>query len=501
MAMTQRMLCWVLLGAWASGAGATNGYFSHGYSLAQKAMGGAGTALPGDSMIAAINPAGVFWVGNETSFGLSLFNPRREYSAFERGEDASNGIMSITPGNLRSHNEYFPIPGFSMSRPIGDWASWGLAMYGNGGMNTEFRGGSALFAEGMTGLTAECNGSFGGGEQLDSGLDPAGFCANSRDIAGVDMAIMFIAPSFAMRLGDRSSVGLAPLFVLNRFAAQGLNAFAAFSNSPDQVSDKGHDLSYGIGYRVGFLTGLVPLVSIGGSYQGKIGMSEFEDYAGLFAGQGSFDIPETWNLGLAFRLGEDHRLVVDYQQINYSDITSVGNVFDSNDFVNNCALPRLFFNMTGGLQGSDAPSPSCLGAGTGPGFGWEDMGIYKLGYQYSFGGYQFRVGYSWTEQPIREDQILFNVLAPGVVEKHYTVGLGLRWSENFFIDTAFSFMAERPVRGKNPLSNTDADLLSLGGSGAGFVDTSDAFGIDDNDQDIELNMKQFELSVGFSWRY
>ena len=42
---------------------ATNGYFAHGYGTKNKALAGAGVALPQDAMIAATNPAGMVWVG------------------------------------------------------------------------------------------------------------------------------------------------------------------------------------------------------------------------------------------------------------------------------------------------------------------------------------------------------------------------------------------------------------------------------------------------------
>ena len=179
----------------------------------------------------------------------------------------------------------------------------------------------------------------------------------------------------------------------------------------------------------------------------------------------------------------------------------MGNPFDPNDFVNNCAIPRLLFNLSGGSSGSDAPSRACLGSATGPGFGWQDMDVVKLGYQYRFGAYKFRLGYSWTEQPIPSNEILFNVLAPGVVEKHYTAGVAWQWTDNLAINTAFTYVPDRPVRGRNPLSNTDANPFTLGGSAVGAVDTSESFGHDPDDQEIVLNMKQFELSVGLSWRY
>ena len=40
-------------------AGATTGYFQHGYGIKSKGMGGVGIALPQDSLAAATNPAGM----------------------------------------------------------------------------------------------------------------------------------------------------------------------------------------------------------------------------------------------------------------------------------------------------------------------------------------------------------------------------------------------------------------------------------------------------------
>jgi long-chain fatty acid transport protein len=148
----------IMLGVFASSmVHATNGYFAHGYSLSQKALGGAGTAVAEDALIVTINPAGMVWVDDAFELNFSLFTPIRDFSATERGENASNGIMSISPGSKRSHNEYFPIPAMSYKRAIGDWASWGLSLYGNGGMNSEYVGHSAIFGEGMVGFETECS--------------------------------------------------------------------------------------------------------------------------------------------------------------------------------------------------------------------------------------------------------------------------------------------------------------------------------------------------------
>ncbi|MGJ8667901.1 MAG: OmpP1/FadL family transporter [Oceanococcus sp.] len=484
---------------------ATNGYFAHGFSLAQKSMGGAGTAMKGDNLAVAINPAGMAWAGDAFDLGLSLFIPIRDYSAGPRGDDASNGIFTIDEiERHRSHNEYWPLPAVSYNRQWGESATLGFSMYGNGGLNTEYIGNSATFGQGLTGFEANCGGGFGGGQA--NGADNASFCGGGNDRFGVDMAVLFLAPSVSYRLGESSAVGLAPLLVMSRFAAQGLGAFAKFSNSPDHVTNNGHELAYGAGYRLGFLTSILPGVSVGGSYQSRVDMSEFDDYRGLFAEQGDFDIPSTWNAGIAARITEQHTVALDYQQINYNEVASVGLPLDANEFVNNCAIPRLIASF--GLAQAEQ-SGACLGAATGPGFGWQNMQIWKFGYQYSTERYKFRVGYSKTDQPIPSSQVLFNVLAPGVIEQHYTAGFSMQWSEGLFLDVAMMYAPQSPVVGPNPLSNTDANLLGILGEGAGIgavtgllgQGTSEAFGADANDQMLRLNMRQYEFTVGLSWRY
>ena len=68
-----------------SDANATNGYFSHAYSIKNKGMAGAGVAAPLDAMVPSTNPAGLTEVGNRFDLGIALFNPNREYSALPYG--------------------------------------------------------------------------------------------------------------------------------------------------------------------------------------------------------------------------------------------------------------------------------------------------------------------------------------------------------------------------------------------------------------------------------
>jgi long-chain fatty acid transport protein len=66
-----------LITAIAGSGFATDGYLPHGCNIQQQGSGGAGVALPENSLAACSNPAGMVLVGTRFDFGMSLFRPIR----------------------------------------------------------------------------------------------------------------------------------------------------------------------------------------------------------------------------------------------------------------------------------------------------------------------------------------------------------------------------------------------------------------------------------------
>jgi len=485
----------VILGLLGAGpAQATNGYFAHGYSVAQRALGGAGTAYAVDALAPAINPANVAFTGHRLDLNVGLFSPRRWYTAGDRGPGAGAGIFAIAPGEARSERELFGIPAIAYTQPLDDGSAWGIALYGNGGMNTDYRGRSARFAQGLPSAETQCAGSFGGGAPLAGASDNLGLCGNGSRTASVDLIQLFVVPSYARRIFTTSAVGIAPVLAAQRFTASGLQAFARFSNAPDRVSENGYSYSYGGGARLGVTVSEIPYLTLGASWQSRIHMSAFDEYAGLFADEGDFDIPSTWNVGATVGIGSIHRVLLDYQRANFSEVAAVGNPLGPNRFVNDCALPRL--------RGEAGPRPACLGSASGPGFGWRDVGTVKLGYGATRGGLRLRTGYSRNDQPIPGNEVLFNVLAPGVPEEHFTAGFAWPLTNAWGLELSAMYARNHPVSGKNPLSNSTASAAELAAElVAPSGNTAEAFGVDPDDQDIRLEMEQFEVTFGLSYAF
>ena len=194
---------------------------------------------------------------------------------------------------------------------------------------------------------------------------------------GVDLMQLFIAPTLATEFDYNHSIGVTPIIAAQFFEAKGVHSFAGFSSAPTKLSNNGHDTSYGFGGRIGYLGQITEQFSIGLSYQSKIYMDEFDDYAGLFAEQGDFDIPANWTVGFAFMPTPAVTVAFDVQRIYYSDVNSI----------NNPLLTNLI---------SDG-----LGTDNGAGFGWDDMTVFKIGLQWARSDqWTYRFGYSYGDQPI-----------------------------------------------------------------------------------------------------
>jgi len=96
-----RVFAFMALAGLAGSAFATDGYFSHGYGMKAKGMGGAATASSDDAFFGANNPAAAAFAGNRLDLGADLFSPRRE---------ASRTGLGPLDASVDSDSKYFLIP-------------------------------------------------------------------------------------------------------------------------------------------------------------------------------------------------------------------------------------------------------------------------------------------------------------------------------------------------------------------------------------------------------
>lgn len=379
-------------------ADATEGYFQYGYGARQEALGGAGVADSRDAMSLSLNPAGLVDAGNQAQVGAALFAPFRSYDA--------TGTMLVAPGSYDSRDNYFLVPHIALSRQIDLDSAWGFALYGNGGMNTDWPA--------MANTSPACT-FFGGA--------PGTYCGGR---AGVDLMQAFLAVGYSRRVGA-FSFGISPVFAIQRFQAHGLAAFAPFSSDPAHLTDNGYSYSYGGGVRGGLEWSVAPNVRLGFSAQTPMWMTRFSRYSGLFAGGGSFDIPANLTAGVAWDAMPNLTLMLDYKHIFYGGTAAIAN-------------------------SSAITGPGVLGSSTGPGFGWKDTDAIRLGVEWRATPlWTFRAGYDHSTNPVPSTDVTFDILAPGVVTDHFTGGFAYKITPSSTVEFAAAYVPSHSVSGPERL--------------------------------------------------
>lgn len=471
-----------------SAAWATNGYFTHGVGTESKAMAGSGVASVENmgGIASATNPALSVFSDDKWQVGFSIFSPQRSYTT-SGGVGGDFGAFTLSNGSDDSKNEAFPIPYVAKNWTLSEDSALSFVFYGRGGMNTEWDGGQSAFFDPAPGNPfspgiIEMPGLYGGGK------------------AGVDLMQAFLSISYAAKIGDNFAWGIGPVVAAQVFEATGVANFApytqTFANSfpgiyqsivtncvqaggdplecqassqlPAQgqaaagvtnLTNNGHDSSIGYGVSAGIWTG-TEAMSFALAYQSKMSMDEFSKYSDLFAGSGGFDIPSTLKAGVSFQAGASARVNFGVEHIGYSDVDSVSNPI---------------MNLLMGCYTANplvAPATDgCLGGPNGAGFGWDDMTVYKVGASVQADDKTtWRFGYSYGEQPIPQSEMLFNILAPGVMEQHITVGWARERSNGSLLSFALMYAPKKTIRGTS---------------------TFDPFQI------IELEMSQIDFEVAY----
>jgi len=424
------------LGLSAPAAWATDGYFQNGYGARHQSLAGAGAASSTDATAAALNPAGLVHApSNEFDVSLSLFMPYREVTG--------GGTPGITPlGTTKSQDNIFYIPNMAWSKKVNTplFDTFGLTVYGNGGMETNY----PAFGR----PAPNCSPAGGSGV----------FCFGQM---GISLQQMLISAAFAKTIAPGISVGVAPILARQTIEVKGLGAFGQASNDVAHLSDQGTNEAWGSGVRAGVEAALTNNVRFGLTGSSPIYMQKFNDYRGLFADQGAFNIPASLQAGVAVDVMPSLTLMADYKHIWYGSVASIANPSAN---ILNCP----------GFGGAD-PS-QCLGGANGPGFGWKDVDVIKLGAEWRTNtDLTLRAGYSYNTNPITSPDVMFNIIAPGVVQNHFTTGFQYRVMPNMDFELDGIYVPRTTVSG--------TEL-------PGFATS----------HTIDISMQQFEVTAGIKYR-
>ncbi len=411
---------------------ATNGYFVPGYGMKNLALGGAVTADPQDAYATTANPAGEAFVPDQVTIGAWLFSPHRQAAM-----NGSSGLVTTNANTEgRSGATLFLIPEMAFSYQVNNRVGIGMAVVANGGMSTRY---NYDFFNLITGRP-------------------------TNQALGVNLAQLLILPTISYKVTPTVAIGVAPIFGVQSFRAYGMGSFASstFSSAPKHVTNQGSAWAYGVGVRTGILARFLDnRLAVGASWASKVYMTKFDKYRGLFAGGGGFDVPSNFSAGIAITPIKPVTVSFDVQRILYGQIPSIANPGPG--------LGQPFTNHM-------------LGSPNGFGFGWQDMTVYKLGVTYRYSDHwTFRAGYNYGKSPIPDNQLLFNLLAPGLVERHYSIGASYSPSPTTQWTVAYMYVPRK------------TEICTAPGCTTFFTGTKGQF--------IGAQMWQYTLGLDFAYKF
>jgi long-chain fatty acid transport protein len=436
----------------ASGIFADNGDLPIGYGTKNKAMAGAGMALPEEAAAVINNPATALAVAGQMQTGLSVFHPRARYSTTESSNNGENGAFTIGPNAIDSKSSYRYLPYFATSAKVNEDSAVAVALYTRAGMALDYRGGTATFDADGNGA-ATYPGTYGDGDAKWSTYQIM-----------LDMA-------YAWQLNEKIAFGVTGVLASRSFDVSGIGSMAPYTQiyassggsvMPKYLSGNGKDWTYGAGVKAGLHAQLTPAISVGLMYQSKIYMTKINDYSDLIPGYGKFDMPADLKIGITWNALDNLALSVDAEHIFYAGVGAYSN-----------PIENLFNCPTANQGGTDVSA--CLGGKNGASLGWESINIYKFGGRWKINDkWALRAGFALTDQPIKNPQTSNNLLTPYLAEAHYTLGFSMAVNDHAELNFSAYYSEEESQIWPN------------------FFDTS---------QDVKIEEDQFDFELSYSWKF
>jgi long-chain fatty acid transport protein len=377
-------------------ASAGNGHFLHGVGAVNSAMGGAGAALPNDTLGALnLNPALL------TELDGSSFEFSAEYPKAGNAVTSQVGPFS---GRTAENGRTPLIPAFGFTRhPQDRTYAYGVGFLGLAGFGVDYP------QDASNPLLAP---------------QPRGF---GRVYANYQFLKVPIVA--ALRLDDSWSVGVA--FVTGRSSLTADPAgFAAPDCSPagcfyPRVAT---DSAFGYAGQVGVHYRPTRRLAFGASYTTRQSFQSFEwnsahanpglpDFGTARRISFRLDNPATAVAGVAFTPLPELKLALDGKWIDYAGARG--------------------FNGFG-----IAPDGHALG------LGWRSIGVVDLGGQYqATPAVALRLGYNHTQNAIPDRAAFFNVASPAIWSNHVTGGVGVRFDSALTLNLAYYYALKTRIHG------------------------------------------------------
>lgn len=410
----------VSLASWSAPA-AAQGHMLHGVGPINSAMGGAGTALPEDSLAALnLNPALITQVqGNQISFTSEFFKDGIKIVTTLNG-----GFSGQATSGIENSSVLHVVPAFGwMVRDPHKKMALGFGLIGLAGFGTDYpqSNASILFAQ-----------------------PPLGFGRIFTDFRETKIPV-----AFAFQVTPKLSVGASFDVYFAEFAVAPL-PFKVFDvdASGNRFYPEAGKLSpsWAVGGQVGFLYQATSKATIGASittpqnFRKYVWNSTYADPGNPNFGQArkvDFDLdgPMSVTFGTGMQMDKKNhtQLAIDGMFVKYKGVNGFG-------------------------------SPGGIVDGIVYPFGWRNIWSFKAGVQHQVTDkLTVRGGYAYTQMPLRKEVVLTATGAPATFQNHFCAGVGIKMFP--FLEAEASFYAVPRSHAVGPFPDLSNNII-------GSLDTS-----------------------------
>jgi len=264
-------------------ANATNGMLPHCVGTVKCGMGGAGSALAGAAVDAAINPALSGQMGNEYQVNMGWF------WANVRGEST----LSAVRGEQKSAAGDFANGSFGVNYKIDDTIAVNVSLAPGGG---------------------------GASDWTNPRSNATGFpLAGTNEDEYVQYEMMYLQPSISYKYSDTATYGVGA--ILSRATMDTDSAQGSFQSSGGAGKE---ETFYGVGFQVGG----VWQIGAGGSAAVNLRSPVWHEKAGVYDSlvfTDPIDTPAQAQAGIAFDMNPTTKLAIDYKWVGWSTTNTIGN--------------------------------------------------------------------------------------------------------------------------------------------------------------------------------
>jgi long-chain fatty acid transport protein len=399
----------------ATSAFATNGMLMEGYGPISTGMGGASQAIDHGNAAMAQNPATLGMMADGTA--------RLDVAFGILGPDVSSSVPAMG-ATAKSGGTSYVMPAFGYTRRSGA-LTYGVGMFAQGGMGTEYEATSFLSNPAGTGSSKiDSRSELGVGNVIF----PIAYQVNPNLTVGATLKFMWSSLDMKMTASGQQinqmvgASGVIPTLALPAMDGVGLNPDSANISFSDDNAFTGAAKSTGFGASLGATYKVSPDVMLGASYQFKSALSDMETAssattmtilkAGAVGGTVNgkmtvidFQMPSVLAMGASWQASSTLLLAADVKYIGWADAMK--------------SFKMRFDSSTPTMPGS---------ANFAMNQNWKDQTVLNLGMAWKANdALTLRAGLNLADNPVPDNFV--NPLFPATVKDHVTLGFGYQVSK------------------------------------------------------------------------